>query len=42
VLSVINDTGLPSDADERASSIMDSAAYANELGIPNEDIWVDQ
>jgi len=41
VLSVINDTGLPSDADERASSIMDSAAYANELGIPNEDIWVD-
>jgi cobalamin-dependent methionine synthase I len=41
VLSVINDAGLPSDADERAASIMDSAAYANELGIPNEDLWVD-
>lgn len=41
VLSVINDAGLPSDADERAASIMDSAAYANELGIPNEDLWID-
>jgi cobalamin-dependent methionine synthase I len=41
VLSVINDAGLPADADERAASIMESAAVANELGIPNEDIWVD-
>lgn len=41
VLSVINDAGLPSDADERASSILESAAFANELGIPNEDIWID-
>lgn len=41
VLSVINDAGLPADADERAASIMDSAAFANELGIPNENIWVD-
>jgi len=41
VLSVINNAGLPSDADERAASIMESASYANELGIPNEDIWVD-
>jgi 5-methyltetrahydrofolate corrinoid/iron sulfur protein methyltransferase len=41
VLSVINDAGLPADAEERAASIMDSAAYANELGIPNENIWVD-
>ena len=41
VLSVINDTGLPSDADERAASIMESLEAANELGIPNEDIWVD-
>jgi 5-methyltetrahydrofolate corrinoid/iron sulfur protein methyltransferase len=41
VLSVMNDAGLPSDADERASSILDSAAFANELGIPNEDIWID-
>jgi len=41
VLSVINDTGLPSDAEERAASIMDSVAYANEIGIASEDIWVD-
>ncbi len=41
VLSVINDQGLPSDADARAASIMDSVAYANEIGIANEDIWVD-
>jgi 5-methyltetrahydrofolate corrinoid/iron sulfur protein methyltransferase len=41
VLSVINDAGLPSDADERAASIMESAAVANDLGIANEDIWVD-
>jgi len=41
VLSVINDAGLPSDADERASSILESVAFANELGIPNEDIWID-
>jgi 5-methyltetrahydrofolate corrinoid/iron sulfur protein methyltransferase len=41
VLSVINDAGLPADADERASSILESVAYANELGIANEDIWID-
>src|SRR5208283_4426166 len=41
VLSVINDSGLPSDAEERAASIMDSVAYANEIGIASEDIWVD-
>ena len=41
VLSVINDAGLPSDADERAASVMESGAVANELGIPNENIWVD-
>jgi 5-methyltetrahydrofolate corrinoid/iron sulfur protein methyltransferase len=41
VLSVINDAGLPSDAEERAASIMDSVAYANEIGIASEDIWVD-
>ena len=41
VLSVINDEGLPSDADERASSILESLEVANELGIPNEHIWVD-
>lgn len=41
VLSVINDSGLPSDAEERAASIMDSVAFANEIGIASEDIWVD-
>jgi 5-methyltetrahydrofolate corrinoid/iron sulfur protein methyltransferase len=41
VLSVMNDSGLPADAEERASSIMESVEVANELGIPNEDIWVD-
>lgn len=41
VLSVINDSGLPSDAEERAASIMDSVAHAGELGISSEDIWVD-
>jgi 5-methyltetrahydrofolate corrinoid/iron sulfur protein methyltransferase len=41
VLSVINDAGLPSDADERAASIMESMEFAAELGIPSEDIWID-
>ena len=41
VLSVMNDAGLPSDAEERAATIMESVDIANELGIPNEDIWVD-
>ncbi len=41
VLSVINDAGLPSDADERAASILESLEFANELGVPNEDIWID-
>jgi 5-methyltetrahydrofolate corrinoid/iron sulfur protein methyltransferase len=41
VLSVMNNAGLPADAEERASSIMESVEVANELGIPNEDIWVD-
>jgi cobalamin-dependent methionine synthase I len=41
VLSVITDQGCPPDVDSRTESIMETAAYANELGIPNEDIWVD-
>jgi len=41
VLSVINDAGLPSDADERAASILESLEFANEQGVPNEDIWID-
>jgi len=41
VISVITDKGMPPDADSKTDSIMDTVAYANELGIPNEDIWVD-
>ncbi len=41
VISVINDRGMPPDVELKTESIMDTAAYANELGIPNEDIWVD-
>jgi cobalamin-dependent methionine synthase I len=41
VLSVLTDKGCPPDIDSRTESIMDTVAYANELGIPYEDIWVD-
>jgi cobalamin-dependent methionine synthase I len=41
VISVITDKGMPPDVDSKIESIMDTVAYANELGIPNEDIWVD-
>lgn len=41
VISVLTDKGCPPDVDSRVESIMETAAYANELGVPNEDIWVD-
>ncbi len=41
VISVITDAGCPPDVESRVESIMDTVAYANELGIPDEDIWVD-
>jgi 5-methyltetrahydrofolate corrinoid/iron sulfur protein methyltransferase len=41
VISVLNDGGIPSDAAARAESIMETIEYANGLGIPTEDIWVD-
>jgi 5-methyltetrahydrofolate corrinoid/iron sulfur protein methyltransferase len=41
VISVITDQGCPPDIDSRTESIMETVALANELGIPNEDIWVD-
>lgn len=41
VLSVFADYGMPADVDMRVSSILEAAEYANSLGIPNEDIWVD-
>src|SRR4030043_1162177 len=41
VISVLTDKGCPPDMDSRTESIMDTVALANEMGIPNEDIWVD-
>jgi len=41
VLSVITDQGCPADYDGRVESILEAAAYANEMGIENERIWVD-
>lgn len=41
VISVITDQGCPPDVDSRVESIMETVAYANSLGIDNEDIWVD-
>lgn len=41
ILSVLTDQGIPSDAQARAESIMETAAYANELGIANERLWID-
>ena len=41
IISVITDQGCPPDVDSRVESIMDTVAYANGLGIPNEDVWVD-
>ena len=41
VLSVITDQGCPADYDGRVESILEGSAYANELGIENERLWVD-
>ncbi len=41
ILSVLTDQGIPSDAESRAEGIMETAAYANELGIENERLWID-
>ncbi len=41
IISVLNDDGIPSDAAGRAESIMETIGVANELGISNENIWVD-
>ena len=41
VISVLTAKGCPPDIDSRTESIMETVALANELGIPNEDIWVD-
>ena len=41
VISVMTDKGMPPDVDSKIESVMDTVTYANELGIPNEAIWVD-
>lgn len=41
VISVMTDKGMPPDVESKIESIMETVAYANDLGIPNEDIWVD-
>lgn len=41
VISVLTDRGCPPDVESRSESIMNTVAYANEMGIPNESIWVD-
>lgn len=41
VVSVLTDKGCPRDLASRSESIIDTVARVNELGIPNEDIWVD-
>jgi len=41
VISVLTDLGCPPDVDSRVESIVETVAYANEMGIANEDVWVD-
>lgn len=41
IVSVLTDKGIPTDASSKAEAIMDTVSYANEIGIPNENIWVD-
>jgi len=41
VISVMTNKGMPPDVDSKLESIMETVSLANELGIPNEDIWVD-
>ncbi|MBT9130726.1 MAG: 5-methyltetrahydrofolate:corrinoid/iron-sulfur protein co-methyltransferase [candidate division WS2 bacterium] len=41
IVSVLTDKGIPSDTNARAEAIMETITYANDIGIPNESIWVD-
>ncbi len=41
VVSVMTDKGMPPEIETKIESIMETVSHANELGIPNEDIWVD-
>jgi cobalamin-dependent methionine synthase I len=37
----MTDKGMPPEVESKIESIMDTVSHANDLGIPNEDIWVD-
>lgn len=41
VISVMTDKGMPPDVDSKLESVIETVSHANELGIPNENIWVD-
>ncbi len=41
ILLMFSESGVPSTADERAESILETLDYANGLGIPTENIWLD-
>ena len=41
VISVMTDKGMPPEVESKIESIMETVSHANELGIPNEDCWVD-
>ena len=41
VISVMTDKGMPPEVESKIDSIMETVSYANELGIPNEAVWVD-
>jgi len=41
VISVMTDKGMPPEVESKIESIMETVSHANDLGIPNEDIWVD-
>jgi len=41
IILTFSDEGMPTDADERASFVVDILEYANGMGIPNEKIWID-
>ena len=41
VISVMTDKGMPPEVESKIDSIMETVSHANDLGIPNEDIWVD-
>jgi cobalamin-dependent methionine synthase I len=41
IVLTYSDEEMPTDADGRAALVLDMMEYANDMGIPNEKIWVD-